>query len=38
MEMLSPKSTIVVNGQKIMQGKLYLDERARIWSDNLHIT
>jgi hypothetical protein len=38
MEMLSPKPTIVGNGQKIMQGKLYLDERPRISSSNIHIT
>jgi hypothetical protein len=38
MEMLSPKPTIVGNGQKIIQGKLYLDERARISSYNIHIT
>jgi hypothetical protein len=30
MEMLSPKPTIVGNGQKIIQGKLYLDERTYI--------
>jgi hypothetical protein len=30
METLSPKPTIVGNGQKIIQGELYLDERARI--------
>jgi hypothetical protein len=38
MEMLSPKPTIVGNGQKIIEGKLYLDERARISSYNIHIT
>jgi hypothetical protein len=38
MEMLSPKPTIVGNGQNIIQGKLYFDERARISSYNIHIT
>jgi hypothetical protein len=38
MKTLSPKPTIVGNGQKIIQGELYLDERARISSYNIHIT
>jgi len=38
MEMLSPKPTIVGNAQKIIQGELYLDERARISSYNIRIT
>jgi hypothetical protein len=38
MEMLNPKPAIVGNDQKIIQGELYLDERARILSYNIHIT
>jgi hypothetical protein len=38
METLSPKPTILGNDQKIIQGELYLDERARISPYNIHIT